>query len=87
MVVLIDGDASSSVGVAFGFLVRRLNESVSEMPALRDLSFRDDRDDEVSDRSTLGSGDLLSDGDIDNNPCTTLLARLASLQLHLIKHS
>ena len=70
MVVLTDGDASSSVGIAFGLLVRRLSESVSEMPALRDLLSRDDREGGVSYRSTLGGGDLLSDGDIDNKPCT-----------------
>jgi hypothetical protein len=68
MAILTDGDASSSVGVAFALLVSFLSESVNDMPALRGVGFREDCEGVALKVSISRGGDLLSDGDIDNKP-------------------
>lgn len=68
MLSLVDGDASSSVGVAFTFLVSFLSDSENDTPALRLFGFRDDREGGVLNGSILGGGEFLSDGDIENKP-------------------
>ena len=68
MVILTDGDASSSVGVAFALLVSFLSESVNDMPGLRGVGFREDCKGVALKGSISRGEDLLSDGDIDNKP-------------------
>ena len=64
----MDGDASSSVGLAFALLVRFLSESLNDMPARRLVGFREDCERVILKGSISRGGDLLSDGDIDNKP-------------------
>ena len=68
MVALMDGDASSSVDVAFALPVSFLSESVNDMPAQRVVAFRDDCERVALKGSISRGGDLVSDGDIDNTP-------------------
>ena len=68
MVILTDGDASSSVGVAFALLVSFLSESVNDMPGLRGVGIREDCEGVALKGSISRGGDLLSDGDMDNKP-------------------
>jgi hypothetical protein len=74
MVILIEGDASSSVGVALALLVNFLSDSVNDVPALPILGLREDCGVGVSKGSTLCGGDFFSEGDIDNKPCNHLSA-------------
>jgi hypothetical protein len=68
MVILMDRDASSSVGVAFALLVSFLSELVNDMPAQRVVAFRDDCERVALKGSISRGGDLLSDGGIDDKP-------------------
>ena len=74
MVILTDGDASSSVGVALALLVSFLSESVNDKLAERVLGFREDCEGSVLNGSTLCGGDCLSDGEIDSKPFRHLSA-------------
>jgi hypothetical protein len=68
MVILTDGDASSSVGIAFALLASFLSESVNDIPGLRGVGFREDCERVALNRSVSRGGDPLSDGDVDNKP-------------------
>ena len=69
MVILFDGDASSSAGVPFARLASLLSESGNDSPALRFCGIREDCERGVLNTSICGRGDFLSDGDIDNKFC------------------
>lgn len=70
----MDGDASSSPGVAFALLASLSIESVNGRLVLRVFKFKDHCEGGVRNASIWGGEGFLGDGDTDNKFCSRLSA-------------